>query len=186
MVRIGPQIIDFRVGIYNQGADGDGARGQGKGLAPAADLADVLGQDKLHRHELSGQGGHDEIKALDLGRGQTEKNTPDAGHQARDEHTHQVGYIQLQHQQGAGVGPHSQKGRVPQGHLAAVADQKLDAQGPHDGIEDQVGHADGIESPKIRDHEEDEYPQEDHFPDHEFGLPKGVVLPIDFVVNAAR
>ena len=42
----------------------------------------------------------------------------------------------------AGVGPDGDKGRMSEGHLTAIADQELDAQGPHNGIGHQIGHAD--------------------------------------------
>ena len=68
----GHEVVDLDFRIYHPGTDRYGPGGEGEGLAPAADLADILCQDKIDGDELGGHGGQDQIESLNLCRGEAE------------------------------------------------------------------------------------------------------------------
>ncbi|VTR68565.1 hypothetical protein DESC_710061 [Desulfosarcina cetonica] len=153
-----------------------------------------MGDDEVHGDKLGRHGGQNQIEALDPRRWQAEQHAPEAGHDGRRDDADRIGQAPLHHpgrpgklqdQERAGIGPHGQKGRMPQGDLAAKPDQQLDTERPQNRVADLVAHAKLVGIREKRNDPEEKHCQEDHLAANEAGLPPGMILGIGFMVNPA-
>jgi hypothetical protein len=93
--------------------------------------------------------------------------------------------MQLQHEQGAGVGPYGNEGGMAQGHLAAIPNEQLDAQGGKDGKSNHIGYGEEVTTGILRDDVKNTEKKENHLSPHELRLPPGMFLPVILMVNPA-
>jgi hypothetical protein len=93
--------------------------------------------------------------------------------------------MQLQHEQGAGVGPYGNEGGMAQGHLAAIPNEQLDAQRGKDGESNHIGYGEEVTAGILRDDVKNTEKKENHLSPHELRLPPDMFLPVILMVNPA-
>ncbi len=91
--------------------------------------------------ELGGDGGDGQVEALDPHRRQAENKPHHPGHQPRADQPHQERHLEAVGQDGGGIGADGDEAGVPDGKLAAVADQDIQPDGRNEGDADEVDHA---------------------------------------------
>ncbi len=88
---------------------------------------------------MGGDGGHDQIEALDLQRGQAEDQTGHSGGQGGTGQGRQEGPAQLGGQDGGDIGADGHETHMPHGDLPAIAGQNIEPVDTDNGNADH-GH----------------------------------------------
>jgi hypothetical protein len=74
---------------------------------------------------------------------------------------------------------------MAQGHLAAIPNEQLDAQGGKDGESNHIGYGEEVTAGILRDDVKNTEKKENHLSPHELRLPPGMFLPVILMVNPA-
>ena len=151
---------------------------------PAGQLARQV-EDGEVEDVMGGDGGHDQVEALDAHRRQAEDDAHQAGGQAGAGNGQPEGQMGAGGQDAAGVRPDAHEGELAHGDQAAVPGQDVEAHDGHHPDADLVDHAQPgvVQKQRQQEHQDQESDQQSPLgpaADH------GAVLPVMGVKLTAR